>query len=439
MLTPLKPKSVLILAIGLMVMGASLAGFTIAKFYIGEKWVRHTYQVLLEIGQLQTDLSKVGRYRRAFLDSGDAHFVKDFSEARQQLAIELASLHMLTVDNLQQQANCYRLDAVVDKRLETLQESIEAGGSPNTEAQQKFTDEVVRSAFETSAITDGMQRVEESLLEHRRTITASLFTTILIILLAAFCLSIVMFVLNYRMLSKELDDRRIAESNAQSLSAALMRVQDEERRKFSREMHDSLGQVLAGAKMLAGQVSKGLPGDARMPELEAMLEDAVRETRTLSHLLHPPLLDEIGFTSAARWFTDNYSQRTGIAVDFDCPRELPELPKSLELVMFRVMQESLTNVHKHSRSSTAQVRVSVHDQNVSLEVADNGIGIPADMLEAFLSRGTGVGVGLAGIKQRVKEHGGVMSVRSDANSGTVVSVSFNLAALRSEQRSAAAG
>jgi signal transduction histidine kinase len=268
-----------------------------------------------------------------------------------------------------------------------------------------------------------MTQIEQNLLEKRQTITSTLFLTILSILVSTFCLSVFTFWLYYRLLSKELDERKAAERSAQSLSIALMRVQDDERRKFSRELHDSLGQILVCAKMLADQVSNEVPGDARLIELIATLQDALKETRTLSQLLHPPLLDEMGFAAAAKWFIDNFSQRTGIAVVFDCPSELPKLPNRLEFVMFRVLQECLTNVHRHSRSTTAQVSVSVKDQIAGLEVRDNGVGIPREKLEAFLFTGTGVGVGLAGIKQRVKEQGGTLSVRSDSG-GTVVSVSF---------------
>jgi len=420
----LRPKRVFILAAGFLAFSAALAGVTIYKLYSSEKWVRHTYQILLELGQLQSNLSKLGRDRRAFLDSADGRYVTDFSETREQIAIELQNVRALTLDNPEQLANCSLLDDSINARLKMLENSIQVGGSANSEVQRQYTDEVVNSGFEAGAITDRMTQIERDLLEKRQTITSTLFLTILCILISTFCLSVFTFWLYYRLLSKELDERKAAERSAQSLSVALMRVQDDERRKFSRELHDSLGQILVCAKMLADQVSNEVPGDARLIDLIATLQDALKETRTLSHLLHPPLLDEMGFAAAAKWFIDNFSQRTGIAVVFDCPSELPKLPNRLEFVMFRVLQECLTNVHRHSRSTTAQVSVSVKDQTAGLEVRDNGVGIPRDKLEAFLSTGTGVGVGLAGIKQRVKEQGGTLSVRSDSGSGTVVSVSF---------------
>ena len=424
MRSQLKPKSAFALAVGFLVLSGALAGITIFKLYTSENWVRHSYQILLELGQLQSNLSRLGRDRRAFLDSADGRFTGDFSEARGEVSAELASLRNLTADNSVQQTNCSGLEDSVDRRVEMLEESIQLGGSANSDQQRQFTDEVVNSAFETGATCDRMEQIEQDLLEKRQTITSTLFVAILCILVLTFCLSLFMFRLHYGLLSRELDDRKLAEQSAQALSVALMRLQDEERRKFSRELHDSLGQILICAKMLADQMTQGSPDDTRLIDLTATLEDALKETRTLSHLLHPPLLDEIGFAAAAKWFIESYSKRTGIAVTFDCPSELSQLPKSLELVMFRVLQESLTNVHRHSRSATADVRVSVTNQIVSLEVTDNGIGIPPQKLAAFLSQGTGVGVGLAGMKERVKEQGGTLSVRTGSGGGTVVSVKF---------------
>src|ERR1700677_4678795 len=121
MRSQLKPKSAFALAVGFMVLSGALAGITISKLYTSEKWVRHSYQILLELGQLQSNLSRLGRDRRAFLDSGDSRFTRDFSEAREEVAVELANVRALTADNSIQRTNCSRLEDSVNKRLETLQ------------------------------------------------------------------------------------------------------------------------------------------------------------------------------------------------------------------------------------------------------------------------------------------------------------------------------
>jgi len=291
----------------------------------------------------------------------------------------------------------------------------------------KLTSEVVALAFETGAIAAEMQEQEAELLKRRRTITSTLFVGILVVLFAAFCVAIYLFAVYYRLLEGELRERQAAEQNAQALSGALLRVQDEERRKFSLELHDSLGQVLAGCKMIASRMAKKYPSEAQLLELETALGDAINETRTISHLMYPPLLDEMGFISAAKWFTESYAQRTGIAVTFTGPEEIPELAKNLELVMFRVLQEALTNVHRHSRSRKAEVHVERMEQKVALRVKDYGVGIPSEKLAQFRATGTGVGVGLAGMTQRAKEQGGTLRVVSDST-GTVVSVVFVIVA-----------
>src|ERR1700728_3956917 len=170
----LRPKRVFILAAGFLALSAALEGVTIYKLYSSEKWVRHTYQILLELGQLQSNLSKLGRDRRAFLDSADGRYVTDFSETRRQIAIELQNVRALTVDNPAQQANCSLLDDSVNARSRMLEDSIQVGGSANTEAQRQYTDEVVNSGFETGAITDRMTQIEHDLLEKRQTITSTL-------------------------------------------------------------------------------------------------------------------------------------------------------------------------------------------------------------------------------------------------------------------------
>jgi signal transduction histidine kinase len=426
MLSRLKPKHTFALAISLVLVSGLLAGFTIFQLSASEKWVRHTYRALVDVGRIQSNLAKADHVRRIVLETPGNNFDKDFESARQQLIADMDDLQQLTADNPEQQANCIELRNSVNTRIELLQQSMQAGGSVDSESQRAISDTIVRKAFETSEISDRMELIEQRLLERRRSIASGLYIAIVVILILAFALSLFLFRMYYRILSAELNERKVAEENAQSLSTALMRVQDEERRKFSRELHDSLGQILVGAKMVAVEVAKAIPGNPAVAELQTILDEALKETRTLSHLLHPPLLDEIGFVSAARWYTESYSERTAIPVDFQCPESLPEIPKNLELVMFRVMQESLTNAHKHSKGTQTTVRVSVRGGSITLDVQDNGIGIPSEKLDSFRAQGVGVGVGLAGMKQRVREQGGSLEISSTRDLGTSVSVTFNL-------------
>jgi signal transduction histidine kinase len=195
------------------------------------------------------------------------------------------------------------------------------------------------------------------------------------------------------------------------LSARLMRVQDEERRRIARELHDSLGQYLAAAKInLDVLASEKKNGAVHLRDASSLIDRAIADTRTLSHLLHPPLLDEAGFGTAARWFVEGFGSRSKITTTLEMPPNLHRLPSEIEIALFRILQESLTNVHRHSGSKKVEVRLTLDESTVSLIVEDHGKGIPHDVLARFAESGTNVGVGLAGMRERVKELGGTFEV-----------------------------
>ncbi len=211
------------------------------------------------------------------------------------------------------------------------------------------------------------------------------------------------------------------------LSSRLFRLQDEERRRIARELHDSLGQYLSALKINLDMLEQsGGPPDSRFyAETQELIQKCIAETRTLSHLLHPPLLDEMGFRSAAQWYVDGFAKRSGINVTLNIPAELERLPDPVEIALFRVLQETLTNVHRHSRSSAAEIQVVLGKSDVSLEVKDYGCGIPPSLLERFEQTGTGAGIGFAGMRERARELGGYFQIRSDDH-GTSVSVTIPL-------------
>jgi signal transduction histidine kinase len=169
------------------------------------------------------------------------------------------------------------------------------------------------------------------------------------------------------------------------------------------------------------------PSDPRYAEMGALLEECVSQTRTISYLLHPPFLDEVGFVSAAKWLIKGYSKRTGIDVSVDISEQVKRLPRHLELTLFRILQETLTNIHRHAKSARAQVSVQVKSQEVFLVVKDFGKGIPRDTLADFEANGTHVGVGLAGMKERVREFGGKWDLKS-GDGGTEITVKMPLTA-----------
>jgi PAS domain S-box-containing protein len=224
----------------------------------------------------------------------------------------------------------------------------------------------------------------------------------------------------------EIAVRRKTERELQELSARVLRLQDEEHRRIARELHDSTGQTLAAIKMsvasLEGLVT-GVPGAGQLVEdLNALTDDAIKDIRTTAHLLHPPLLDEVGFTSAARWYVDELAKRSGINATLEMSA-IPSLTKAAELALFRVLQESLTNVLRHSGSKAVDVHLHSDGQNILLAVRDYGKGIPSEKLTSFRQTGAGVGIGLGGMKQRLRELCGHLKVESD-ETGTCITASL---------------
>jgi signal transduction histidine kinase len=212
------------------------------------------------------------------------------------------------------------------------------------------------------------------------------------------------------------------------LTINLLQSQDEERRRFGRNLHDSIGQHLAVIKMDLDAMNGLGREDLTQPELVAQCMHAVneclKETRTMSYLLHPPLLDEAGFESAARWYVDGFAQRGGIQATLNLPKKMERLPRSVELALFRVLQESLTNVHRHSGSSTVAIDVEVENETVTLAVRDAGRGIPEQVLKRFVETGN-AGIGLAGMRERISDLGGQLQVQSTAT-GTLLRATIPL-------------
>lgn len=208
----------------------------------------------------------------------------------------------------------------------------------------------------------------------------------------------------------------------QELSLRLMRVQDSERRRIARELHDGLGQYLTAAKINITILASNPKNSRALADADKALDQAIADIRTLSYLLHPPLLDEVGFDSAAHWYAEGFSKRSGIDVRMNINIPMKRLPEAIELAFFRILQEALTNVHRHSGSQEVEVDLSADSMNLVLEVKDHGHGLPQDMLDHFQKNGMGVGVGLAGIRERLKELGGELIVLSGPSGATLRAV-----------------
>src|SRR5579864_3724185 len=219
------------------------------------------------------------------------------------------------------------------------------------------------------------------------------------------------------------------------LSVKLLRVQDEERRRIARELHDSLGQDLTAAKITLDMLAQESDLEsANLREAQKLVDRCISDTRTLSHLLHPPLLDEAGFLSAARWYVEGFGRRSGISTKLELPEHLTRLPRGAETALFRILQEALTNVHRHSGSRAVDVRVAESDAKVILTVKDYGMGVPREILDRFWKTGN-TGVGLAGIRERLKELGGVLEIESNLD-GTLLRATIPFPSSETKERDA---
>jgi len=218
------------------------------------------------------------------------------------------------------------------------------------------------------------------------------------------------------------------------LSSHLQHVQDDERRRIARELHDSAGQYLVALKMNLAQLNQPDPVKTRavLAESNQLLDTCLAEIRTISYLLHPPMLDESGLAPAAAWYVEGFSKRSGIQANLEISPRLERLPADIEMVLFRALQESLTNVHRHSRSSKVDVRLEMENGHAVLLVRDYGRGFPPGELET-LHGGSGLGVGTAGMRERVIELGGLLDVASE-EPGTSVKVALPVA--KAEARAA---
>lgn len=223
--------------------------------------------------------------------------------------------------------------------------------------------------------------------------------------------------------AREITDRKHAEDGLRALAGQLLRAQDEERRRLAREMHDSMGQTVSAVALNLGELAEATPGPhskATLAQTRELVGQLAREIRSLSYLLHPPLLEELGLVPAIRSYVRGFSERSGVQCHVDLPANLPRLPAEQELSLFRVLQESLGNLQRHSGSGRAHITLRQAPQGILLEIRDEGRGIPDTVLTG-LQQGdtTGLGVGILGMRERLRQLGGSLSLESSGQGAVV--------------------
>ena len=417
-----KAQLVLVAAVVFLLLTAVAAYFALARLQTNTEWVRHTLDVQHSLDQYSTLFGKAGRLRAEYIDSGDLAVFSRQAEVVVAVRNELSNIRQLTADNVNQQATWRKLKDLTEQRIDLMDQAMQLkrSGKSTSELQVPINREMMSAADDTEALVGDMQNDEERLLIERERRESASFVTIAAILVTSLFLALMFFLIHHRMIMDQVLERARAEAGQRNLSARLLTMQDEERRKFARELHDSVGQHLAAIKMAVSLLTRKLPDDAIVKDCLKLADDAISETRTISHLLHPPLLDEAGLNSAMRWFVDGFASRSGIVVNLQIQDGIQRFEQTTELVLFRALQEGLTNVHRHSGAKQADVKLTSAGGYVTLTICDHGKGIPAEVLQRLKEDGTAGGVGLAGMTERVREVGGTLNINSSAQGTEIV-------------------
>jgi signal transduction histidine kinase len=422
--------SLVLVFLTIIALGA-VAYFTERGVLASRDWVIHTYQVRSQLNDLQLEVirAEANETTDLLLEGRQPVPSSEQSDLARQTVTELRKL---TADNPRQQQRLEELSRML-KENESLIESRRDSDGLRVHLlpkEQRRPEEIGDHEKQMASIVRSMQDEEKSLLDQRLKAWGDLFRRNVLMLGLAFAIVTLMLAYNFRLLMIEVaqtkDTEEQSRANADSyrlMSARILELQDSERRRIARELHDSVGQYLAGLKINLHQVesAQGSDGLAFVREAVALTDCAIQEVRTISHLLHPPLLEELGFLSAARWYLDEYGKRSQVKVSLKVDEPIERLPKGIEIALFRILQEALTNVYRHAGAQSVDVRILCRDGGVALTVEDDGKGIPQDILSRF--RGGGApGVGLAGMRERLAEFGGRIKVESWSGGSVIEAV-----------------
>jgi len=429
--TTIRPSSAVIrfaslalLFVTMIAVGA-IAYFTQRGIEASRDQVVHSYRVRAELNDLQLEIARSEAAESRYVSPQGKHPVPPASAGSDVVAQQIEQLHRLTADDPSQQK-------LVDQSGRILAAGRTSSGSKgNGQATlARARQQASERQKQMDAIVRTLQDREESLLQQRLHDWDYLFKRNALMLGFAFAVIGIMLAYNFRELLAEVkqtkDTERRIRKNADSyrlMSAKILELQDLERRRIARELHDSVGQYLAGLKINLSQMKPGGRVDPAVlvNETIALTDCALQEVRTISHLLHPPLLDELGFLSAARWYVDEYGKRSQVKVALTVDGPMERLPREVEIALFRVLQESLTNVYRHAAARSVDVRLTCRRERVTLTIADDGKGIPLEILSRFHD-GSAPGIGLGGMRERLAEFGGIINVQSSSGGSVVQAI-----------------
>lgn len=416
--------SLVLAAIFLLATGVT--GFvTVDRMQNSRDLVLHTYHVRGLLKDLRSDIGNVHANFDLYQLTDNFNEVSHLDEQLQRELAMVTELQKLTTDNALQQVRLDAFQEVLQQDIDQITACVRQQNCLGSSAfsRDQFLGTMAGRRKTMSDMLRNLEGMEDTLLQARLETWHRLFTRLIVVLAVCLVLALLLLAYNFGLLFREIERRKLQaqleKNNAESykmLSARILELQDVERRRIARELHDSVGQFLAGLKINLGRLQRR-EAEATAQSYPLLLESidltdrAIGEVRTISHLLHPPLLDELGFHSAARWYAEGFAKRSGIQVNLHLAEIVERLPKQIELALFRVLQESLTNVHRHAKASTVDIEVLCTDDLVILAVSDDGRGLHPDVLQRFRGGHAG-GIGLAGMRERLAELGGRLEVDS---------------------------
>jgi signal transduction histidine kinase len=448
-----KGVATLILAAVLFLATVILGFSMIGRMRESVDWVMHTYNARNQIRSLRSFSLDLMAEVATAAALNDPRYLSNLRADLDGQQYAFSLLKSLTRDNPTQQDRFSTLASLLTALNSQLAScSTDPQCLPSAPAARSEFLRILRDRNEQAvAILDSMGNDEQALLNARVAAWFNRFRLMVVALAVSFLTAVFLVFFNLRLLLKEIDRRSRSErlvrehvDSYRALSGRILELQDVERRKIARELHDSIGQYLAGLKVQVSQLERLASGSSpAAKELFAETRDVVDrclvEIRTISHLLHPPLLDELGLYSAARWYVEGFAQRSGLQVKFDIDDFVDRLHKDAEIALFRVLQEALTNVHRHSSARRVVIDLSCKNNVAVLLVKDDGHGIPPETLRRF-REGHGGGIGLAGMRERLAELHGTLTVDS-SSSGTILRASLptNACRLHLHESAAAVG